>query len=370
MTYSRDDAAEIKRELTDGLERVLDKFCPGWVLVKGHAYPAYVKKGDLGSWQVYLRDCKEGKRGEWFRRSAGVGGDVINLIAYALTNNHKNYGPAFEAAKEFLGWKDVTEEESEERRKQREKAQRDRELASEQRQAEIAQKREQDAAEADELWKLHVPVAGTGAEVYLRDRRRIRKPAAGWPDTIGFMPKLYHRMLKRSFPATVARVQGMNGATIALHAVFLDPKTFAKIDDPEWAKITYGPMGGGAVRFGGVATAIEMCEGFETGLGILHLIEFTAPVWCCLSTSGVKGIELPLEVERVRLWPDGDLAIRRQPDGTLAPIERGPGEEAGFALSQRLVPIGIGFTMNPVPGAGLKKSDYLDVYHAVMANDE
>jgi len=158
------------------------------------------------------------------------------------------------------------------------------------------------------------------------------------------------------FPCLVARVQDMGGETISVWRIFLNAETGGKAPVPN-PKVGFGPAKGGAVRIGGMGAEIGGGEGLESTLGAWSLEGYRFPVWSTLSTSGMASFEPPLEVRRLRLYPDGDLP-RRSGDGSiLLP----PGIDAAQKLRDRVVPAGLPTVINPPPF----NSDFLDVWNSV-----
>jgi hypothetical protein len=197
------------------------------------------------------------------------------------------------------------------------------------------------------------------AETYLHTRG-IPTPPTGWPnDVVGFHSGLVYGLddKKPTFPALVGKIIDLAEEIVAVHQIFLDPLTAGKIDlDP--SKVTLGPMAGGAIRLGGVAEHINACEGLETGLGIWSLIGYRRPVWPTLGTSGLAGLELPIGVKRLTIWPDGDRALRRQGDEYVIAVP--PGRRAADELLSRAKRMGIAATKAEEPSPG---RDYLDVWN-------
>ncbi|MCC6486711.1 MAG: toprim domain-containing protein, partial [Candidatus Hydrogenedentes bacterium] len=176
--------------------------------------------------------------------------------------------------------------------------------------------------------------------------------------TLGFVPILaYDREL--SFPALIGRADNALGLGRAIQRIYLNPEKPKKAPvQPN--KVTLGANKGCAVRLGGVAETIAVCEGIETGLAVAALTNFTMPVWACLGTSGLMGIDVPVEVTRVEIYPDGDRPFRKKGSDYI------PSEPAGLvaacALRDRLLAQGVYVVMNPPPPAG---SDYLDALKAM-----
>src|SRR5690606_34727016 len=126
-------------------------------------------------------------------------------------------------------------------------------------------------------------------------------------------------------------------------------------------KISIGPMAGGAVRLWGSGKRVGIAEGIESSLAISWLVNFRFPVFACLSTSGVTGLELPLEVEHACCWPDSDRPMKKQ-NGVYVPLkkkEEAPGLKAMREFQKKYSELGVRVTINQ-PLAGLESSDYLD----------
>jgi hypothetical protein len=199
------------------------------------------------------------------------------------------------------------------------------------------------------------PIAGTVAEAYLCGRG-LTVPPMGWPEDIGFIPRLVYGLdTSRSFPCLVAKVRDACGDIVAVWREYLDPDSIGKapVDEP---KLGLGPAAGCAVRLGGIGPKIGTAEGLLTGLAVREMINFKYPVWSCLSTSGLIGVELPLVVKHVVNWPDGDKPLRRH-EGEYVPAEPA-GRAASRKLGERIVPLGVKYSNNPEPIAG---TDWLDV---------
>lgn len=338
----RTDSADIKRELTDRLESLLDSYYPGWVYgqAKRSAFLAPRGKGDLGSFEVYLSGAQ---RGEWFRRSQGIGGDPINLLAYAITGDHKAYRDAFREAAVFLGLAEGTPRQRPAEAKQ---------------EAPPDESREARRADAFRLWKAARPLIGSPAEQYLRGRgirfaldeyMRLRyHPAARYDH-----PDSYREGLR--FGALLAAVQGPDMRFRGVWRIFLQDGNKAPVKAP---KLGMGPCRGGAVWLGEPGPHVNVCEGLETGFGVRGLSCAVPPVACTLSTSGMRGWEPPPFVKSVHVYPDGDRMRLRATEKGERELPS-PGLSAAEALRERLTAAGIACTVQPTPPSD---KDYLDIW--------
>lgn len=218
---------------------------------------------------------------------------------------------------------------------------------------------EEDTLEAaTAIWNACLPIAGTPAENYLACRGFTDLPASL---ALGFHPALLYPGRSR-MPALVCRVDDAWGAITGIWRIYLraDGRGKAEVEN---AKLGLGPCGGGAVRIGGEGPKIGLAEGLESALGAWCLTGRRYPVWAALSTSGLTGIELPLAVKQVIIYPDGDEPMRRQ-NGEYVPVTAAPGIKAAKACAERLKAEKVNVTIAAVPPVGI---DYCDLYNASRA---
>lgn len=171
--------------------------------------------------------------------------------------------------------------------------------AERQRKAEAAKR----AGQALRLWQEAQPIDGTLAEQYLRGRGIT----CTLPDTLRFAPSCWHATAQR-FPALVALVEGAEA--FALHRTYLHPEGLGKAA-VEPAKAMLGGCAGGAVRLTEGLGQLLVAEGIETALSLASgLLRAPATIWAALSTSGIRGLHLPPQPDRLTIAPDGDKAGR------------------------------------------------------------
>lgn len=210
---------------------------------------------------------------------------------------------------------------------------------------------------AGTIWRATVPIKGTLAERYLQSRGLSPKFADGELHAHESLP---HPDGKH-YPALVARVSGLDGKGVGIWRIFVsnDGRGKAPVDN---AKLGLGATSGGAVRIGGVASEIGIAEGIETALACRQMIFVDTgrliPVWASLSTSGMKAIELPPEVQRVRIFADADFEKLAQGKGKPS-----PGFEAAKTLAERLKAEGR-HVVTSIPSPG---SDWMDDLRATEA---
>lgn len=135
------------------------------------------------------------------------------------------------------------------------------------------------------IWEATESAKGSHVERYLASRRLIGTipPTLRWAS-------LKHPGGGR-WPCMVARVQrvGMVG-TVAIHRTFLARDGVGKAPVSP-AKMSLGPVGGGAVRLCDAGGQVAVTEGIETGLAV----QFTTntPTWAALSAVGMELLILP-----------------------------------------------------------------------------
>lgn len=289
-------------------------------------------------------------KNKWHCRGHGGGSSTVSMVMHianlgfkesieALTGEPCPTGPARPLSEAELAERDR-------RRIANEDAQRAREAQ------EMA--REQDTREAAQrIWDAAKPIDGTLAQTYLYKR--------GIPpfktDVLRFAERLPYPGGTRVH-ALVGRVDDMAGDLCAVWRIYLSSDgDKANVDNP---KLGLGPAGGGAVRLGGTGGRIGIAEGIESALGAWCLIGRRYPVWAALSTSGLVGVELPLNVEHVTIFMDGDRPVRKQGEDYVPTVPAG--RKAALALRDRLVDEGLTVTLAAEPKPGL---DYNDLWQAM-----
>lgn len=178
-------------------------------------------------------------------------------------------------------------------------------------------------AKARELWDFTKPIEGTMAEAYLRNRG-ITAPL---PPSLRYVPDVHHQPSTSWCCAMVADVQPTGG----VHRTFFSKKGVRLVKN---AKMMLGPCSGGAVRLSQSNGPLVVCEGIETGLSLLSgLLSGPATIWAALSTSGIRGMDLPKTPGKLIVATDGDT----------------PGREAGNALAGRATALGWQVSLMPAP---------------------
>ncbi len=152
-------------------------------------------------------------------------------------------------------------------------------------------------------WHEAIPLVNTPADVYLRERGLEPGPDA-WPTSLRFHPSLKHSPTGLLLPAMLGAV-----AIWPSHDVVGLHRTFLRVDGRGKApvsgnKMMIGKCAGGAVRLAPAGLEMVLSEGIETGLSVQQATGL--PVWATLSTSGLRSVILPPEVETVIIAADAD----------------------------------------------------------------
>jgi len=201
------------------------------------------------------------------------------------------------------------------------------------------------AAQARALWLEAGPIAGTVAETYLRDARGVTCPL---PPVLRFHAACWHGPTARRYPALVAAVQG--AGLPAVHRTYLRADGSGKAGLDGGDKLMLGAVAGGAVKLTDGPGPLVVAEGIETALSLAcGLLRAPATIWAALSTSGIRGMHLPLQPGRLTIAPDGD----------------DPGRAAAHALAERAHALGWAVSLLPAP-EGRDWNDILQTRKAVM----
>ena len=176
---------------------------------------------------------------------------------------------------------------------------------------------------ARSIWKKAGPIEGTKAEAYLRGRC-ITAPL---PDTLRFMPDIFHTPSSTWACAMIANVEPTGG----VHRTYFT-KQGIRLTKSE--KMMLGPCSGGAVRLSEGPGPLVVCAGIETGLSLLSgLLSGPSVVWAALSTGNMKNLILPEVAGKLTIATDGDNA----------------GKVAGDVLAERTKKSGWQVKLLPAP---------------------
>ena len=180
-------------------------------------------------------------------------------------------------------------------------------------------------ARAVAIWRGASPVTGTPAEVYLRCRG-IAHTAGSL--SAGFRADTPHPG-RRTVARALARIDGPDGAMIALHRTFLRRDGSGKAT-VEPAKASLAPFAGGAVRLDPVGPELVIGEGLELSASAGRLLSL--PAWSAISAGNLSAkVVLPPEVNAVVIAADADepgeraardAALRWQREGRRVLIAR------------------------------------------------
>ena len=103
--------------------------------------------------------------------------------------------------------------------------------------------------------------------------------------------------------------RGIDDAPIAIHRTFIARDGAGKAP-VEPSKMILGPCHGGVVRLAERGEVLMVAEGIETGLAAMQATGHAA--WAALSTSGLRGLDLPRDVRDVIVLADGDDPAKRR----------------------------------------------------------
>ena len=186
------------------------------------------------------------------------------------------------------------------------------------------------------MWRATVLADGTMVETYLRSRGIVMSV----PAILRFHAAIKHPQ-GQLWPAMVALVtRGEDDTPLAIHRTFLARDGGGKAPvDP--AKMMLGPCRGGIVRLAERGEVLMVGEGIESSLAAMQATGHAA--WAALSTSGLRGLDLPRDARDVIVLADGDdpgeaaardAALRWSCEGRRVRIARPP---RGFDFNDVLV---------------------------------
>lgn len=172
--------------------------------------------------------------------------------------------------------------------------------------------------QAQRLFRMTQPLAGTLADTYLRGRGILRGSTHA---ALRFHPSCYYRDLvtghTSSYPALIAAVTDPAGAITGVHRSWLDPDGAgkAKVNGPRRA---LGGLLGNGVRFGFPVNApvpvMAAGEGLETMLSLAHVMPGT-PIVAALTANHLAAFRFPPGCRRIYIAADADAAGRHGIEG-------------------------------------------------------
>lgn len=175
------------------------------------------------------------------------------------------------------------------------------------------------------IWKETVPLAGTPAEQYLRRRGVPYNGAAlRWHPSCPF-----GKGTKVGCMIGIVR-NIITNAPQAIHRTAIDPQGRKLSELGSNGRLTYGPIGGGAIKLTpneDVTTVIAIGEGIETTLSIRNLPDLEAmPVWSLIAANQLAAFPVLPGLECLWIGVDND--------------ESGTGQRAADEATSRWAAVG------------------------------
>lgn len=170
-----------------------------------------------------------------------------------------------------------------------------------------SQEEDKRAARALAIWAASIPIAGTPAELYLRETRGIALDPL--PDDLRFNPSLRH-------PENSGLTQGMvalwrdiaSGRPTAILRTYLSEGR--KIGGDR-AKMSLGPTRGAVIQLApsaDVTTRLALAEGIESALSATAL--GFGPVWACGDVGHLRKFPVLAGIEVIEIFADDDAPGR------------------------------------------------------------
>ena len=162
-------------------------------------------------------------------------------------------------------------------------------------------------ARALKIWNNSERGDGTIATRYLASRGIVLDR---WPPSLRFSPRCPQPKdgagnFASPLPAMVALVEHVERGPVAVHCTYLRLDGTGKADIQK-SKAIFGPVAGGAVRFGAPRAGewLAVAEGLETALSVM--VACLMPAWAALSAGGIKNLILPPEATHIVVCADND----------------------------------------------------------------
>ncbi len=282
-----DTVSELARRLAENAEAVCRYY-----LSSGRRHGRYWIVGDVHNAKgrsLYVRlvgpGSGPGAAGKWTDAATDEHGDLLDLIAAA--RGRPPLDAVLDEARRFLG------------------------LASQEPKPTCpAPSGSLEAAQR--LFARSMPIAGTLADTYLRQRGIVD---SGEISALRFDPRCYYRPepgsedgAQNAWPALVAGVTDLGGEITGVQRTWLDPsgKTKAPVATPRRAM---GHLLGHAVRFGAAAGTEVMAagEGIETVLSLRSVLP-SLPMAAALSAAHLAAFLPPPGLRRLYIVRDNDPA--------------------------------------------------------------
>jgi putative DNA primase/helicase len=165
------------------------------------------------------------------------------------------------------------------------------------------------------LWRDARLGAGTIVERYLESRGIVFER---WPSSLRLHPNCPRPRdvsgnLLAPLPAMVGLVEHVEHGPVAVQCSYLRRDGSGKADLPkDEQRACFGPVAGGAVRFGVPRAGVELVagEGIESTLSAA--LPCGLPAWAALSATGLEKLVLPSNATRVLIAADNDTNGRGQ----------------------------------------------------------
>lgn len=223
--------------------------------------------------------------GCFYCHKTGSGGDVVDLVAYALAGGFKD---ALAWIKAYVGGSA--------------RPVKARPIPDIQKMEDAAKRKQQ--ASARHIWSLSKPVDDSGTHLvrrYLAQRGLTPYP---WPEDIHFKASAYNFTMGKHHPVMVCAVRNLAGDVMAVHQTFLTPEARKIEGEGIKAKLFTGSVKGSAIRLAGATDRVALAEGIETALSVTKLTDW--PCWATGSASNIP--DLPETIKEVLLAADSGKA--------------------------------------------------------------
>jgi hypothetical protein len=164
-------------------------------------------------------------------------------------------------------------------------------------------------AKARSIWQEAIPIEGTLVERYLQVHRRLDIPAGVSGDVLRFHPQCPFGAARHPCMVGLVRSVTNNDREQAIHRTALTPSGAALKLEGKTARLSLGPIGGGAIKLSDnaeVGGGLTIGEGLETTIAAMMAPTFYRPAWALLSAGNVASFPVLTGIESLTILVDHD----------------------------------------------------------------
>lgn len=144
---------------------------------------------------------------------------------------------------------------------------------------------------------------GDPVDLYLRSRGITPNPSLRCHSSL---PYWEAGKITGTFPAMVGEIKTLDGSIVSLHLTYLRGQGKAPVQIPRKMLPAVGTIKGASVHLTELCKTKTLCitEGIETGIAVW--LRTGHAVWAALSAGGMESIEVPDNIDHIKIYGDND----------------------------------------------------------------